>query len=202
MPGLGAGMGLKRGRTAITTPWETQYLSPGKTLSSRAALAVWRTRDQGAHVMKNMNRPACLLGVLVLSVLACTKACGDSDEADDSFEPTYFSDSHREGPKHPTPLEIMEAKCTWPCNAPGCVRAPGGSVCQVRCEKDADCPAGSVCVCEADGCSWGTGKFVDEWPFTAENSCIQLLPPDVDALKECRREKNCTKHPGAGPPRP
>ena len=151
-----------------------------------------------------MNRPARLLGVLVLSALACTKACGDPDEADDSFEPTYFPVSGGVGPvkvKHPTPLDVMEAKCTWPCNASGCVKAPGGSVCQVRCEKDADCPAESICVCEADGCSYGTGNFAGDWPI-AENSCFPLLPGMTDALEECRREKNCSKHPDPGPKHP
>jgi len=200
MPGFGAGMGQKRGRTAITIPWETKYLSPGRTLSSRAALAVWRTRDQGAYVMNLLNRPARFLGLLVLLAVACTKACGDSDEADDPCEPTYFSDSDGVGPiKHPTPLEVMEAKCTWPCDAPGCIKAPGRRVCQVRCETDADCPAQSICVCEADGCSFRRGDFFDI-PI-AENSCFPLLPGMTDPLEECRREKNGTKHPGAGPPR-
>lgn len=202
MPGLGAGMGLKRGSTAITTPWETKYLSSGRTLSSRAALAVWRTRDQGAHVMNLLNRPARFLGLLMLSAVACTKTCGDSDDADDSSESAYFPVplapvDHSKDP--PTPLEILEAKCKWPCDAPGCIKAPGRSVCQVRCETDADCPAQSICVCEADGCSFGRGEFFDI-PI-AENSCFPLLPGMTDSLEECRREKNCTKHPGAGPPR-
>lgn len=146
--------------------------------------------------MKIMNRPACLLGVLVLSVLACTKACGDSDEADDPCEPTYFSDSDGVGPvNHPTPLEVMEAKCTWPCDAPGCIKARVEKACQVRCESDADCPAQSICVCEAEGCSLGKKNLVSGWENTAKNSCTQLLP----GMETYRRRKECAK---SGWPRP
>ena len=133
------------------------------------------------------NRLACLLGVLALLCLGCPKADDDCDEDD---EGPYFivpeGDSvPSRGP--PTPLEVMEATCTWPCDAPGCIKAPGGKICQVRCKSDADCPAQSICVCEADGCSMSKREFIDEWPYTAENSCFPLLR----GMENCRRKKNC-----------
>ncbi len=139
------------------------------------------------------TRLTCLLGALLLC-LACSKSC---DNSDDSYEPTYFHVAGA-GPievKHPTPLEAMEAKCTWPCDAHGCIKAPDREVCQVRCETDADCPAESICVCEADGCSWGRGNIISG-PLIAENSCHPLLPGMAEAIEQCRREKNCSKHPG------
>src|SRR5512140_2527479 len=143
MRGLGGGMAQKR--TATTTLWAVEHLSSGRTLNSRTVLADWCTRHRGAAVT---SRLPCLAGVLALLSLGCPKGGDDVDEAD---EPTYFSAPGgnffpSKGP--PTPLEVLEAQCVWPCDAPGCIKAPGGKICQVRCETDADCPAQSICICE------------------------------------------------------
>lgn len=152
------------------------------------------TIHQGAAVTVEMRHA---FGVLGLVLFSCTNSGGSSDSSGSSASPSggTVQSSRPLAARDATALDAAEAKCAWPCDAAGCVKARSGHRCLVRCEADADCPAQSICLCENDKCSLGVANLRDELPTAVEGSCYPLDPALVQVVEECRREKNCNKHP-------
>lgn len=153
------------------------------------------TIRRGVAVPSKLNH---LAGVFALaSLLSCSNTGGNPDAsasgAVPSGQPPREISSRME--RQPTALDAMEAKCAWPCAGPGCVKARSGNRCLIGCGADIDCPAQSICLCENDKCSLGVENIRDELPAAVEGSCYPLDAPLAQILEECRRRKNCTKHP-------
>lgn len=139
------------------------------------------------------------IGLLALALLSCSNGSGGFPDA--SVPSATNSGLRMEDPpppldqRVPTPLEIAQAKCKWPCDAPGCAKPLNGDHCLVTCNADSDCPQGSICVCESDKCSIGAANIRSYRWVEGVPSCFPLMPGLADALAECRREGNCTKNP-------
>lgn len=152
------------------------------------------TIHQGAAVTVEIRHA---VGLLALALFSCTNSGGGSDSSGSSASPSGVTaqGSRPLAAREPTALDLAEAKCAWPCDAAGCVKARSGHRCLVRCGADAECPTQSICLCENDKCSLGLANIRDEQPTAVEGSCYPLDPPLAQVVEECRRDKNCSKHP-------
>lgn len=103
------------------------------------------------------------------------------------------------GRKAPRPdaFALAEARCRWPCDAPGCIKPLTGTRCLLACSADTDCPPDSICICETDRCSLGIHNLRQAFPETRSGSCFKLLPHMDEMLEECRSvpDAGCSKHP-------